>query len=184
VTTISQQARPGAGVAGRRAVAAATLFTVAVLVHNFDHVRRGIDAVHRDVFWAGTLSIGLEVAIVVLLIARHRFAPLVAVAGGFGLALGYLIVHFLPARAWLSDSFSSHTGSVGPMSWFAASLEVVAALVVGVVGLLEIRELGGVEASVAPRADQRPWREAFMHPTALTMMAGNAIVLIISFAKF
>ena len=91
-------------------VAAASLFTVAVLVHNFDHLRRGIEAVHRDVFWAGTMSIGLEVAIVVLLVARHRFAPLVSVVGGFGLALGYLTVHFLPARAWLSDSFTSHAG--------------------------------------------------------------------------
>ena len=160
------------------------MFTVAVLVHNFDHLRRGIEAVHRDVFWAGTMSIGLEVAIVVLLVARHRFAPLVSVVGGFGLALGYLTVHFLPARAWLSDSFTSHAGAVSPMSWFAASLEVVAALVVGVVGLLEIRDAGGIEASVAPRPDQRPLREAVMHPASLAMIIGNAIVLIVSFTTY
>src|SRR5205814_1150476 len=59
-----------------RLLAAATLFTVAVLVHGADHLRRGVDTVGRDVFWAGTAGMVLEVAVVVLITQRHRLAPL------------------------------------------------------------------------------------------------------------
>ncbi len=55
--------------------AAAALFTVAVLVHNGDHLRRGFDSVDTDVFVAGTLGIVLEVGVVALACARHRLAP-------------------------------------------------------------------------------------------------------------
>jgi hypothetical protein len=39
---------------------AAYLFTAAVIVHNSDHVRRGTDAISRDVFWAGTATTWLR----------------------------------------------------------------------------------------------------------------------------
>lgn len=47
-------------------VLAAAFFTLAVLIHNADHVRRGADSASLAVFWVGTAAIGLEVAIVVL----------------------------------------------------------------------------------------------------------------------
>ncbi len=135
-------------------VGAAAFFTVAVLIHNSDHVRRGSGAVSTDVFWAGTASIALEIAVVVLACQRHRLAPLFATASGFGLAAGYLVVHFLPARSWLSDSFTSATG-VSPLSWFAASLEMVAAITLGVAGLLALRERGGLASAATPNPGQR-----------------------------
>ena len=63
-------------------------------------------------------------------------APLLATVAGFQLALGYLAVHFTPDRSWFSDSFLEG-GQVA--SWFAASLETTAALVLGVVGVLALR---------------------------------------------
>src|SRR6478609_808477 len=107
--------------------AAATFFTVAVLLHNADHLRRGVGSVQASVFWAGTLAIAVEVAPVLLAFMRHRLAPVAAVAAGFGLAVGYLVVHFTPQRSWLSDSIPDR--GLGWMSWTAASLETAAALV-------------------------------------------------------
>jgi hypothetical protein len=149
----------------------ATLFTVAVLLHNGDHLRRGADAVNSDVFVVGTSAILLEVAIVVLACARHRLAPLVAGAGGLSLALGYLVVHFLPQRSWLSDSFPSAV-NVSPLSWTAASLELAAAAAVGAAGLMVLR-------SGAWRGQGRI-AEGLRHPVALAMIAGNAAILIAS----
>src|SRR5436190_11285841 len=109
--------------ADRWLVGAATFFTVAVLIHSADHLRRGTDAVNRDVFWLGTAGAAIEVAVVVLVCQRHRVAPLAAAVAGATLASGYLAVHFLPAHPWFSDSFTS-ASDVSPASWFAASLEV------------------------------------------------------------
>src|SRR3954454_13976929 len=69
-------------------------FAAAVLVHNFDHVRRGADGIDLDVFWAGTLSLVVEVGVVVLVLMRHRWAPLAAAVVGLALAAGYTMVHF------------------------------------------------------------------------------------------
>lgn len=149
----------------------ATVFTIAVLLHNGDHVRRGFYAVHTDVFLAGTAAIVLEAAIVVLVCARHRLAPLVAGAGGLALAVGYLVVHFLPERSWLSDSFPSAI-NVSPLSWTAASLEMAAAAAVGAAGVLVLR-------SGAWRGNGRV-ADGLRHPVALVMIAGNAAVLVAS----
>ena len=153
-----------------------------MLIHNSDHVRRGADAVSKDVFWVGTASIALEVALVVLACQRHRLAPLAATAGGLSLAAGYVVVHFLPARSWLSDSFTSATG-VSPQSWIAASLEVVAAVTLGVVGLIVLRGRGGLASATRPNSGQRNLRDALLHPIALAMIIGNAALLVISFAQ-
>ena len=161
---------------------AAAFFTVAVLIHNSDHVRRGADAVSKDVFWVGTSSIAIEIALVVLATQRHRLAPLAFAAGGFSLAAGYVLVHFLPERGWLSDSFTS-ARDVSPLSWTAASLEVAAAVTLGVVGLIVVRERGGLESATRPNPEQRSLREAVLHPIALAMIIGNAAILAISLAQ-
>jgi uncharacterized membrane protein YgdD (TMEM256/DUF423 family) len=163
-------------------VVAAAFFTVAVLVHNSDHLRRGVDAVSKDVFWVGTASIIGEVGLVVLACQRHRFAALAAAAGGLSLAAGYYVVHFLPARSWLSDSFTSTT-NVSPLSWFAASLEMFAAVTFGVVGLIVLRERGGFASATRPCVAQRSLRDALLHPVALTMIAGNAVILVASLTQ-
>jgi uncharacterized membrane protein YgdD (TMEM256/DUF423 family) len=162
--------------------AAATFFAAAVLIHNSDHLRRGVDSVSKDVFWVGTSAIFIEVGLVVLALQRHRLAALAATAGGLALAAGYLFVHFLPARSWLSDSFISAT-DVSPLSWFAASLEVTAAVTLGVVGLMTLRQRGGLAAATQPNPEQRHLRDGLLHPVALAMIGGNAVILVLSFAQ-
>lgn len=165
----------------RRLLAAGGLFTVAVLIHNLDHVRRGIDATPGDVFWLGTSAIAIEVAVVVLICARHHWAPLAAAVFGGSLAIGYLVVHFLPERSWASDSFIS-SADVSPLSWFAATLELSAAVVLAVTGVLALRHQG-LETTATAGPDELPLSDGARHPLALTMIGGNAIVLGASFAQ-
>lgn len=161
---------------------AATFFAAAVLVHGLDHARRGANSLSLDVFWAGTAAITLEVGIVVLVCQRHRLAPLGAAATGFSLALGYVVVHFLPARSWLSDSFTSGA-DVSRLSWTAASLEVLAAATLGATGLVVLRRRGGLASAARPHADQQPLGRALTHPVVLAMIGGNAVILVVSAAQ-
>ena len=161
---------------------ASVLFTLAVVLHNADHLRRGTDAVGRDVFWLGTSGIALEVAIVVLVCQRHRLAPLAAAAGGFFLAAGYLEVHFLPAHSWFSDSFTS-APTVSRLSWLAASLEVLAAVALCAAGLAALSRRGGLSAVTQPNPQQRTLRDGLLHPLALAFALSQVIVLVVSFAQ-
>lgn len=161
---------------------AATFFAIAVLVHNSDHVRRGADSVNLDVFWIGSSAIFLEIGLVVLGLMRHRLAALAATAGGFVLAAGYLVTHFLPEHGLLSDSFVSAT-DVSPLSWFAASLEVTAAITLGVTGLIALRARGGLASATQPNPEQRSLRAAMLHPVVLAMIAGNAVILAVSLVQ-
>lgn len=168
----------------QRLVWAATFFTAAVLFHNADHTRRGVDSVSRDVFWIGTSAILLEVGVVVLACQRHRLAALAATAAGFSLALGYVVVHFLPERGWLSDPLASGVG-VTPVSWIAASVEVVAALTLGIAGLVTIRRRRGLAVSGSgPGPEQRTLLQTFRHPVVLAMIAGNVILLTITAIQY
>ena len=59
------------------------------------------------------------------------------------------VVHFLPGRSWLSDSFTGAVG-VSALSWFAASLEVVAATTLGAVGFGVLQARGGLVSATQP----------------------------------
>ena len=154
---------------------AGTVFAIAVLLHNFDHVRRGADAVSTDVFLVGTAAIVLEVAVVILCVARHRRGPLLAALSGFALAVGYLVVHFTPRRGWLSDSLIE--GGASPLSLAAASLEVVAALALGAAGLVALR---GAGAGAAAMGSEASLSRALIHPVAAATILGNAAVIVLS----
>jgi hypothetical protein len=166
----------------RLLLGAAALFVVAVLLHNSDHMRRGADELDLDVFWVGMLGIVVETVLVVLVCQRHRLAPLAAVAAGLSLAAGYVLVHFLPERSWLSDSFTSGA-DVSPLSWIAASLEVAAALAIAVAGLAVLRARGGLASALQPAPDQRSARDAVLHPLALAFIVGQLAITVISFVQ-
>lgn len=152
-------------------VAAATLFTVAVLVHNADHLRRGGAAVSPDVFWIGTLAILNEVGVVLLVFMRDPRAPLAALVSGVVLAAGYLAVHFTPQRRWLSDSFLAT--DVSAVSVLAGVLETAAALLLAVGGLVVMgrRSIGPTAATVGAA-------RALRSPVMAAMTAGNLVILV------
>ena len=150
---------------------AAGFFAVAVLVHNGDHLRRGGDSVSADVFWLGSAALLVEVGVVALVFTRHRLAPLVATIAGFQLALGYLAVHFTPARGWFSDSFLN-TGA-SPVSITAAALEAIAAAVLGVAAVAALRSARG-----SRHFDPAGLR----HPLVVAMAVGNVLIFVGSLA--
>ena len=161
---------------------AAAFFALAVVIHNSDHLRRGVDAAGRDVFWLGTAGIAIEVAVVVLICQRHRLAPLFATVAGFQFTVGYLAVHFAPAHPYFSDSFTS-ASHVSPLSWFAASLEVVAALTLATAGLVTMQQRTGDRRDAHPDTGQRPFREAMLQPLALGFALSQVVILAVSFIQ-
>ena len=161
---------------------AATFFAVAVLLHNSDHVRRGADALHGDVFVAGTLAMLLEVGVVAAVFVRHRTAPLAATAIGFALAAGYLVVHFTPGRSWLSDSLLSSSMAV---SVVAAGLETAAGVILGLAGLRIVRERGlAAMATRSPPLEPSMDRRDVWHPVVVVMAVGNALLLAASLVQY
>ena len=156
---------------------AAVFFALAVLFHNSDHLRRGAGDLPGDVFIAGTLAMVLEVGVVALVFARHRAAPLAAMAVGLSLAAGYLVVHFTPGRGWLSDSLLSTSM---PVSILAAGLETASALALGLVGAQIVRQRGLAAMGGPSRLD----REGLRHPIVLAMALGNAVILAASVAQW
>jgi hypothetical protein len=175
--------RPVAGDAGDTLLLrAAVFFAVAVLIHNSDHLRRGTNLLHADLFWLGTVGIALEVVIVVLICQRNRVAHMAAALGGLVLAAGYIEAHFLPTHQWFSDSFTS-VAHVSPISWFAATLEVVAAGVLALIGLLVLRMRKGLHSADERHHVHRTLGAALTHPLALVFTACQVMILLISFAQ-
>jgi hypothetical protein len=162
----------------QRLLGAAVLFTVGVLLHNADHVRRGADSVTTDVLVAGTLAIGLEVGVVAAIAARHRVAPLLAAVTGWSLAGGYVLAHALPGRGWLSDPLLDGSGQ--GLSQAAAGFEILAAVVLGTAGAVALRAAGGLRSAAG--AGEPDWSRARRHPAVLAMALGNAVVLVLTFA--
>ena len=153
-----------------------------VLFHGLDHLRRGVDTIDRDVFWAGASAMVLEVGVVVLICMRHRWAPLASAVAGTSLAVGYLVVHFLPQRGFLSDSLIS-TSNPAATSLLAAGLEVLAGAALGYVGFAGLAARGGLDTVTDPHGAELSWREGFLHPVALTMLVGNVVLLAVSIAQ-
>jgi len=116
---------------------AAILFLIGFLIHNGDHLRRGVDVLTPEVLWAGSVSGVLALAAIALALVGHRLAPLVAVAVGLPMALGVAAVHLLPRWSAFSDSLPASGASV--LSWIAVLAEIVAALALGAAGAYALR---------------------------------------------
>lgn len=122
-------------------VAAGVLFAVGSAVHTVDHLRRGQGSVTEALYWVGNLALVMQVTTVVLVLTRHRLAPVVALAAGFPLALGFFAAHWLPDWGSLSDPL----WDIDSWSWFsyvASTLEIVGALAVGFAGYAVVRAQG------------------------------------------
>jgi hypothetical protein len=117
------------------------LFAVGSAVHLLDHLRRGQGSVTETLYWAGNLALIVQVAVITLILTRHRIAPIAAVAGGFPLAIGFLAAHWLPEWSSLSDPVWE-IDSWAWLSYVASSLEIAGALAIGLAGLAMIRARG------------------------------------------
>jgi hypothetical protein len=120
---------------------AGLLFAAGSAVHIVDHLRRGQGSITDELYWAGNVATIVQVAVITLIVTRHRIAPLAAVAGGFPLALGFLSAHWLPEWSALSDPVWE-IDSLPALSYFASGLEIAGALAIGFAGLAIVRRRG------------------------------------------
>lgn len=156
---------------------AAWLFAIAVVVHNVDHARRGVGGLQAEVVWAGSAAIIVEVAAVALVAGGHQLAPLATMSAGFPLAAGYALVHFTPQRSWFSDSLLDGA-PVDAWTWAAAGLETIAALALGIAGMVMLVRSGGASALAAPMrfVDDQWWR-GLRHPAVATFAVTNVAII-------
>ena len=139
----------------RRLRTAGLLFIAGFLAHNADHARRGIDAVTDHVVWAGTTVAVVAAVTLTLVFTRHPWAPAVAMAAGFSIALGVSASHLAPEWSAFSDSLPQ--GDVDALTWIAVMSEVLGAVLMGVVGLGVVRRQG-LPTSTPSHRSARPAR--------------------------
>jgi hypothetical protein len=117
-----------------------TIYLIGWSLHTADHLRRGIDAVSSEVFWAGNVSGVIALVAIGMAFAGHRLAPIAAIAGGLPAAVGVAAVHLLPGWGVFSDSLPD--GHVDGFTWVAVLVEIGGALVFGLAGLVVARRAG------------------------------------------
>jgi hypothetical protein len=127
---------------------AGLVYLAAFTLHTVDHLRRGSDSITEALYVAGYLSSLLSIALIVLVLTRHRLAPLAAVAIGLPQALAFVAAHFLPEWSAISDSFVE--GGASAVSIVAGLAEIAGALLVGLAGLNWIRQHGLSAVTAAP----------------------------------
>ena len=112
---------------------AALVFTAALVVHGADHWRRGFKVLTPEVYWAGMVLWVLAVLSITLVLTRHSWGPLVAVAVGFPTAVVVAASHLLPHWSSFSDAFPG--SGVDSWSYAAVVVEIIASLVFGAAGV-------------------------------------------------
>jgi hypothetical protein len=132
-------------------VRAGYLFAAGSGIHLIDHLRRGQDSVTEQLYWAGNMGLVVQVAVITLIITRHRVAPLAAMAAGVPLALGFTAAHWLPTWSSLSDSFVEDGASA--FSYVASLAEILGALAIALAGYLVIQSRG-IESAASRGATQ------------------------------
>ncbi|HEY6385599.1 MAG TPA: hypothetical protein VIX91_07955 [Candidatus Acidoferrum sp.] len=112
---------------------AALVFVAALLVHGADHWRRGFKVLTPEVYWAGMALSVLAVISITLVLTRHSWGPLSAVAVGFPMAFGVAASHLLPHWSSFSDAFPG--SGLDRLSYTAVIFEVLSSLLFGAAGM-------------------------------------------------
>lgn len=115
----------------------AVIFAIGSAIHNADHIRRGSGSVTIQLLVTGYAAMALTGICIIAVLERHRRAPQIAAAAGFGFAAAFAASHWLPTWSVLSDSFVD--GGVASFSRAASIIEIVGALVFGCAGLYSWR---------------------------------------------
>src|SRR5438874_5088700 len=119
----------------------AIVYGVGLIFHTADHVRRGAGFLSTQVQVVGAISTVIGIGVVVLVLKRHRSAPLFAAAFGPLAGLGAAAAHLLPRWSSFSDSFIHARGTgVTSISWISISIEVAGAIAMGIFGWLAISQ--------------------------------------------
>lgn len=116
---------------------ATAIFVAGFLVHNADHIRRGVSTITPQVMGGGVVVSILAVVAVALVVIRHSAAALVAAAVGITTVVAVTASHLLPHWSAFSDAFPG--SNVDGLSWFAVIFEIAGAAVLAAAGLNALR---------------------------------------------
>jgi hypothetical protein len=123
-------------------VPASAAFVAANLLHTLDHLRQGTDRLTTEVFAGGSVLTVAALVALYLALRRDPRAPLTAAVVGLWTAVGVAASHIAPHWSAFSDPYPDL--HVDVLSWAVMLGEIAAALVLGVVGLRELRRQGTV----------------------------------------
>lgn len=129
-------------------ILASVAFLAANLLHGFDHLRTGSERLTTEVKSGGFLITVAALAMLYLALRRHPRAPLLAAFIGSWSAALIASAHFAPHWSALSDSYWDL--SPDAFSWAVAGAEVTAAVVLGLVGFVELRRPAGARNGGTP----------------------------------
>ena len=116
---------------------AAIAFLAANLLHTLDHLRQGTGRLTTEIFLGGSVITIAAVVTLVLVLRGSPRAPLTAAVVGLWTAVGVAASHIAPHWSALSDSYPEL--SVDALSWAVMLAEIAAALVLGMLGVRELR---------------------------------------------
>jgi hypothetical protein len=111
---------------------AAWVFLAGWILHNADHLRRGLAVLTPGILWLGSVSGIVSLVVIGLALRGSGYAPELAVAMGFGMAIGVSAVHLLPTWSVFSDSLPFTADAI---TWMAVMAEIIGGVVFGWVGL-------------------------------------------------
>jgi hypothetical protein len=117
-----------------RLVRAGWLFAAGSAIHTADHLRRGQGSVTEELYRLGNVALVLQVVVIMLVVTRHRLAPVAAVAIGLPLGIGFMAAHWLPHWSALSDPVWQ-IPTVRSLSYVASAFEILGAFAVALAGL-------------------------------------------------
>jgi hypothetical protein len=133
---------------------AAAAFLAANLLHTADHLRQHMAGINTEILLAGGLLTFAAVGVLIFVLRRYPYAPLLAVIVGFEAALGVTASHIAPHWGVLSDSYTNDIHA-DALSWAVMLFEVAAGFVLGVVGVHYMRAARADDGAV--RADALEW---------------------------
>lgn len=116
------------------------VFLGGLVLHNGDHMRRGLSGIPEAVTWAGTLVLALAAVALTLVFTHHDLAPLAATVTGFATAAGVAASHLVPRWGPLSNPLAG--SGVGALTWVAVLAEIAGALALAAAGLAIERRHG------------------------------------------
>jgi hypothetical protein len=110
-----------------------------------------MDVIPPAVMVAGMIQIVLAVVTITLVFRGSRWAPHAAVVVGFVSAAGFTAAHLVPTWGFLSDSFinAPPAARVTSFSWATAIFEIIADIVIGLVGIAVLKSRARSRAAIA-----------------------------------
>ena len=126
------------------------VFAVANLLHSADHQRQGTAGLSWEILAGGSAITIAAIASLALAWRRDWRAPVSGTVLGLSAAAGIASSHLAPHWSALSDSYPQIHAD--PISWVVVLVEIGAAVLLAVVGAVELRRASSPEPRAAVRA--------------------------------